>query len=109
MSNPLRKRKKGIYRQIPLPSNYISDLQSFIVSENKSDRIWDFSRSTGSRYIKKVMKLCGLTGKMACAKGLRHLFCGSLYIKRNTSNSYPKMDGALLYYNNCYLFKYSRC
>ncbi len=72
----LKKRKKGVYREIPIPAFLLDGLQAFIHgSGNGADaRLWDFSLRTASRYVKEVMHKAAITGQQASAKGLRHGF-----------------------------------
>ncbi|MAU09369.1 MAG: integrase [Anaerolineaceae bacterium] len=75
----LKKRKKGIYRTVPLPSSMIErvDLVHGIRERQKlghsSERVWTFSRTTAWRIIKGVMKEAGISVEGAASpKGLRH-------------------------------------
>ena len=72
----LKKRKKGIYREIPVPISILNDLQTFIQdnSKNEDSRLWEFSLRTASRYVKEAMLKSHIVGKQASAKGLRHGF-----------------------------------
>lgn len=75
----LKKRKKGIYRQVPLSDQFINDLDLVFDLRNlkhkqKEARLWVWSRSTASRRISEVMEAANITGIQACAKGLRHGF-----------------------------------
>ena len=72
----LKKRKRGIYREIPIPSSLLNDLQNFIRTngKNKDSRLWNFSLRTASRYVKEAMVKSDITGKQSSAKGLRHGF-----------------------------------
>lgn len=72
----LKKRKKGIYREIPVPSFLLDELQSFIQRKGINDNIplWDFSLRTASRYVKGAMIKSDISGQQSSAKGLRHGF-----------------------------------
>jgi integrase len=77
----LKKRGKIHYRHIPLPENYLKGLASAYNlhklkknKDNRSKRLWNFTDRTARRYIKTIMDKAELTGKKACAKGLRHAF-----------------------------------
>ncbi|OIQ19385.1 MAG: hypothetical protein BM557_06310 [Flavobacterium sp. MedPE-SWcel] len=74
----LKKRKRGIYREIPLPESLLNDLQGyvdFLSNQNKQEQgLWAFSLRTGSRLIKAAMKKAGINGVRSCARGLRHGF-----------------------------------
>lgn len=75
----LKKRRKGIFRTVPLPSYFIErlDLVHGIRERQKHSKtalpLWPFSRTTGWRIVKTVMQRAGITGESsATAKGLRH-------------------------------------
>lgn len=77
----LKKRTRGIVRQVPLPPTLLSELDRvFEVAALQRDpnhaarRLWNSSRSTAWRQVKKVMRLAGITGGAAMPKGLRHTF-----------------------------------
>ena len=73
----LKKRKKGVYREIPLPMPLLEDLQSYIRNlgnKNEAQRLWSFSLRSASRYIKSVMHYAKIKGIQASARGLRHGF-----------------------------------
>ena len=72
----LKKRKKGIYRVVPIPITYINLLKKYIKSRGveESEYLWTFSRRTASRYIKSIMNEASINGVQASAKGLRHSF-----------------------------------
>ena len=75
----LKKREKGIFRQLQLPDFLVEELKSYIGSRRphrlyNQDRLWFFSTRTGSRYIKAVMNRAGIDGHKASARGLRHGF-----------------------------------
>ena len=78
----LKKRRRGVYRGVPLPSpvldtiNMVHDLRS---AQKRKDRgrsvlLWDWSRAKGWYVVKDVMKAAGITGPHATPKGLRHGF-----------------------------------
>lgn len=70
----LKKRKTGVFRQIPLPPMYINELKELSLNLCNEDKMWPFSRRTASRYIKRIMECSKITGPQACPKGLRHSF-----------------------------------
>ena len=77
----LKKRRKGIFRRIPLPDNFLDELQMVhnIKKHQKNpkakrDRLWTWTRNTGYRKIMEIMKLANIEGVHACPKGLRHSF-----------------------------------
>ena len=80
----LKKRRRGIFRQVPLPSGYLDDLDLVFEITKKqkrsktakalTERLWPVSRATASRKIDDVMQAAGLSGIQATPKGLRHSF-----------------------------------
>ncbi|MCG8329820.1 MAG: tyrosine-type recombinase/integrase [Chitinophagales bacterium] len=72
----LKRRRKGVYREIPIPSFLLDDLRVFIerTVEGSNGRLFTFSLRTGSRYVKDVMNMARIEGLPASAKGLRHGF-----------------------------------
>ena len=77
----LKKRKSGIYRQIPLSDEFLDELN--LVHELKtkqktkagrSEHLWNWSIRTARRRVKQVMENAGIEGGMAMPKGLRHGF-----------------------------------
>ncbi|WP_299364033.1 site-specific integrase [Winogradskyella sp.] len=73
----LKKRQKGIYREIPLPKHLLHDLLTYIDNLDHVDddtRLWWFSPRTASRRVKKIMHKAHITGVRSCARGLRHGF-----------------------------------
>jgi integrase/recombinase XerD len=77
----LKRRKRGVVRQVPLPSDVLSGLdREFKLGETQydpdlaNDPIWRFSRTTAWRRVKEVMVVAGIIGTAAMPKGLRHGF-----------------------------------
>jgi integrase/recombinase XerD len=77
----LKRRKKGIIRQVPLPRELLHDLNRvFKIRLRQSDpiacdqRIWRWSRTTAWRRVKEVMVAARIFGACAMPKGLRHGF-----------------------------------
>ena len=76
MIESLKKRQKGVFREIPLPDFLLEELRNYIKnSAIKTDMsLWSLSLRTYSRKIKKTMHAAHITGIRSCAKGLRHGF-----------------------------------
>jgi integrase len=77
----LKRRKRGIVRQVPLPRGVLDELNHvFHLRRRQRDpdsaygRIWSWSRTTAWRRVKEVMAAAGITGTAASPKGLRHSF-----------------------------------
>ena len=74
----LKKRQKGIYREIPIPDYLLEDLKGYLQSLScciqTNHSIWPYSLRTASRHVKRIMFHAGITGIQSSAKGLRHGF-----------------------------------
>jgi len=73
----LKKRKKGVYRSIPVPERLIESIDlvhALRESKNNNQLLWNFSRMTGWRKIKEIMASADINGPQASPKGLRHGF-----------------------------------
>lgn len=77
----LKRRKRGLVRQVPLPHDLLSQLNRvFRLRFRQRDpelaaaRLWTWSRTTAWRRVKEVMAAAGITGAPAMPKGLRHGF-----------------------------------
>ena len=73
----LKKRRRGSFRSVPVPSNYLETMDMVHgLRENKQRkaRLWPWSRRTAGRRVEQVMELAKLEGPQATAKGLRHGF-----------------------------------
>lgn len=69
----LKKRETQEYRRIPVPNALLAGLQTLAAGKAEG-LFWSFSRTTGWRLIKSVMKDANISGVHATAKGLRHGF-----------------------------------
>lgn len=77
----LKRRKRGIVRQVPLPPDVLDRLdREFGLCGAQHDpqpvnnRLFCFSRATAWRYVKVVMAEAAIIGPAAMPKGLRHSF-----------------------------------
>jgi integrase len=77
----LKRRKRGIVRQVPLPRDTLCDLNRFFKlrlmqrdPELANERLWRWSRTTAWRRVKEVMAAAGISGPPAMPRGLRHSF-----------------------------------
>lgn len=78
----LKKRRKGVYRGVPVPTALLDMLED--VHDLRAMRrarsgeltpVWNMSRPTAWRHIKAVMEAAGIDdGPQASPKGLRHGF-----------------------------------
>jgi integrase len=77
-----KKRRKGVYRAIPVPPAFLDTLAAVhdlgVVrrgpDSGRSVFLWPWSRPTGWRYVRTVMREAGIAGLHATPKGLRHGF-----------------------------------
>lgn len=77
----LKRRRRGIVREVPLPANLLRELErEFDIRQRQRDaalareRLWRWSRVTAWRHVKSVMLAAGISGTPAMPKGLRHAF-----------------------------------
>jgi integrase/recombinase XerD len=77
----LKRRKRGLVRQVPLPHDTLRELNRFFklrLLQRDPDlavkRLWRWSRTTGWRRVKEVMAAAEVFGTPAMPKGLRHGF-----------------------------------
>ncbi|PTD26836.1 tyrosine-type recombinase/integrase, partial [Sphingomonas fennica] len=71
----LKKRRRGIYRAVPLPPALIRTLlRVHGGSAPTNARLWPWSRMTAWRKVTEVMDLAGVRGLQASPKGFRHGF-----------------------------------
>ena len=69
----LKKRDKHEIRRLPIPGFLVDGLLNIAPTE-ANQPLWPFSRTTGWRIIKSVMKAATISGIHATTKGLRHGF-----------------------------------
>lgn len=78
----LKKRKRGVYRTVPVPPDVVTMLD-FVHNirraqgrrdRGRSLRLWAWSPVTAWRYVKAVMQAAEIRGTQASPKGLRHGF-----------------------------------
>jgi integrase len=71
----LKKRRKGVYRAVPIPPALSKLLAaSFDLPAMQETRLWYWSRTTAWRRVREVMNVAGIKGAYASPKGLRHGF-----------------------------------
>jgi integrase/recombinase XerD len=79
----LKKRKRGVFRAVPVPSAFLDSLDMVHglreakkrVNGGRGEVLWNWSRTTAWRRVKAVMDAAGLhDGVQSTAKGLRHGF-----------------------------------
>lgn len=68
------KRRKTVFRAVPLPDALMRDLTALASGLGDDDRLWPWARQTGWRKIRAVMEKAEISGPMAMPKGLRHAY-----------------------------------
>ncbi|WP_159439348.1 site-specific integrase [Tenacibaculum agarivorans] len=71
----LKKRRRGVFREIPLPDFLLEDLETYTQNLQTSDpsgRLWNFSLRTASRYVKTIMDEAQIDCVRGSSKSLRH-------------------------------------
>lgn len=71
---PTLKRRRLVFRSVPIPDALIADLQSIPVLPESPEALWTINRSTAYRWVRSVMEAAGIQGIHASARGLRHAF-----------------------------------
>ena len=78
----LKKRKRGVYRPVPVPPAFLDTLNlvhNIKAMQKRPDRgkdvfLWDWCRTTAWTRVGEVMKAAKIIGPQATPKGLRHGF-----------------------------------
>ena len=81
----LKKRKRGVYRAVPVPPAVLEMLAMVHGLKDKKKKVaakkeksptllWEFGRTTAWKKVLAVMKAAGVKGPQATPKGLRHGF-----------------------------------
>lgn len=75
------KRRRWSVREVPIPPALMQLIaQEFSLAEvqddpaTSRDRLWTMSRTTAWRVVRRLMDIAGVSGRGACARGLRHSF-----------------------------------
>lgn len=75
------KRRRWSVREVPIPPALMQMIaQEFSLAEvhhdpaASRDRLWTMSRTTAWRVVRRLMDIAGVSGRGACARGLRHSF-----------------------------------
>lgn len=97
----LKKRKKGVFRAVPVPDDYLDALDMVHglkeLQRRKGDQeqpLWDWSRMTGYRKVMVVMEAAGIdAGPHRCPKGLRHAFGVNAILSKVPLNTLKKWMG----------------
>ena len=75
------KRRREHWRAVPVPAALVRELalvhalrRAQAHPKRAAQRLWPFSRSTGTRHVLALMRQAGIEGPQASPKGLRHAF-----------------------------------
>ncbi len=89
----LKQRSKTNYRFIIMPPEVLALLRYITMGKKTHERVFDFSRTTGWRVIKEIMKQVELEGSRATPKGLRHSYAVAHVSKTTPVNLIQKWLG----------------
>jgi integrase len=71
----LKKRRRGVFRAVPLPAFVFRELAAILPLGMAPDTpIWPRGRTMAWKRVKRIMRRAGITGPQATPKGLRHSF-----------------------------------
>lgn len=77
----LKRRRRGVIRQVPLPAELIRQLDAAFGLRGQQrdprrsfERLWPWSRTTAWRHVKRLMAAAAVSKPAAMPKGLRHAF-----------------------------------
>jgi len=78
----LKKRRRGLYRAVPVPAPLLDALDLVhglreaqrARDGGRSVQLWPFGRATAWRRVHEIMEKAGISGPQASPKGLRHGF-----------------------------------
>ena len=70
----LKRRQKGIYRCVPIPTSLVKILNQQIKQLEHDQFLFNASKRTYARRVKNVMNQSSIIGTQACPKGLRHSY-----------------------------------
>jgi len=72
----LKKRRKGVYRQVPAPAELLRQLDDVhdLARLHPDARLWAWGRTTAWKQVKALMLLVGVPAFCASPKALRHAF-----------------------------------
>jgi integrase/recombinase XerD len=69
------KRRKLIYRAVPIPSALFADLLTLAKGREPDAPLWQWCRQTAWRHVNAIMRAASISGPQAAPRGLRHGFC----------------------------------
>lgn len=72
----LKRRRRGVYRAVPVPNYLLSQLADIhgLDKASPAKRLWGWGRTTAWQRVKGVMTSAGIAPPIAMPKALRHAF-----------------------------------
>jgi integrase len=76
----LKRRRRGVFRAVPVPQKLLSRLATVHASpmrgdnEKRADRIWNWGRTSAWKHVKAVMESAGIEKSLAYPRSARHAF-----------------------------------
>lgn len=89
----LKKRKRGIFRSVPVPPPFVTELNEQFRGFDDMDRLWEISRTTAYWHIKNCFQNAGVHGAQAVPKGLRHAYGVHSVVEGTALNMVQKWMG----------------
>jgi integrase/recombinase XerD len=84
----LKQRRKSVFRSVPAPKQllrYLNSVHQYRAAKRDPkramQRLWPWSRTTGWRYVKRVMSRTSNPAYLSTARALRHTFGAEASIK----------------------------
>ena len=78
----LKKRRRGLYRAVPISDGLIADLRRYSAVLEPDSRLWPMARNTAWGKIKEIMLNAGVGEAQAYPRALRHSF-GVMAVQRD--------------------------
>ncbi len=77
----LKRRRRGIYRAVPVPPQLIERIAQFVDRERREtnpvasqSRVWSWGRTTAWKYVKSLMQGANIPERLRTPRALRHAF-----------------------------------
>jgi len=74
----LKRRKRGIFREVPIPSKLIALLRQVhdldTLGRDPNERIWKWGRTTAWKRVRALMKIAKVPTRLSTPRSARHAF-----------------------------------
>lgn len=76
----LKRRRRGVFRAVPVPAQLITRLVNFVECEetrtdgSQRSRVWTWGRTTAWKYVQSVMETANVPKRLRTPRALRHTF-----------------------------------